>query len=100
MPRLSSKTSYSFCILEERLALNFFTDCKTLSDVISKRTRTPEKRLLLIAGERGGFCNKKINDTGPFRSEQNLADSLTKKLSQSKLQAILSSGKLDVEVEQ
>lgn len=83
------------------MSLSLLTDSKTLFDILSKGTRTSEKRPMLdMARAREGFRNKEINDIGLIQSENNFVDSLTKMMSQFKLQAILLSKIQDVQVEQ
>eukprot|EP00171_Calliarthron_tuberculosum_P020652 IDg20652t1 len=78
-------------ILNYKIAVQLFTDSKYLFDVISKRSRTSEKRLMLdIAAAREGFCNRIISDIGFVRSKANLADGLTKSMSQAALQRVVS----------
>lgn len=83
------------------IPLTLYTDSKTLFDVISKGTRTSEKRLMLdIACTREGFKTHAINDIGFIRSSENIADCLTKAMSQASLAQVLKSSKLGVHVEQ
>lgn len=85
----------------DTVPVQLFTDNKTLFDVVSKGSRTSEKRLMLdIACTREGFKKMEINDIGLIRSVDNIADGLTKVMSQAKLQTVLKSGSLDVTVEQ
>lgn len=74
---------------------------KTLSDVISKATKTFEKRLMLdIAVARESFRNMEISSISFIRSSNNIADGLTKFTRQGKLQAVLLTEKLVFTVEQ
>lgn len=71
------------------------SDSKNLFDVISKVTRTSEKRLILdIECAREGFKKGKITDIGLIRSSDNLADGLAKSMAQSKFSSVLASTKL------
>ena len=88
-------------ILGRKIPVQLLTDSKSLFDVISKGSRTSEKRVMLdIAAAREGFRDKVISDIGFVRSSQNLADGLTKKMAQAALQAVLSTGSLDIKPEQ
>lgn len=52
-----------------------FTNSESLFDVISKGSRTSEKRMMLyIAAAREGFRHKTISDIGFVRSSDNVAD--------------------------
>jgi len=71
------------------------TDSKNLFDVISKGSKTFEKRTMIhIAAAREGFRDKVISDIGLVRTNNNIADSLTKGMCQAALQNILKTGKL------
>lgn len=75
------------------IPVQLLTDSKSLFDVISKGSRTSEKRMMLdIAAARDGFRDKIISDIGFVRSLKNLADGLTKPMSQAELQEVVSSG--------
>lgn len=81
--------------------VNLFTDSKSLFDVISKGSRTSERRLMIdIASAREGFKNRDISDIGFVRSGHNIADGLTKSMNQSSLMLCLRSSKLNVNPEQ
>ena len=81
--------------------VHLFTDSKSLFDIISKGTRTSEKRLMLdIACAREGYRRKDIHNIGFVRSGDNVADGLTKSMQQATLRAVLKSGKLVVNPEQ
>eukprot|EP00171_Calliarthron_tuberculosum_P023641 IDg23641t1 len=68
-------------VLNRTIAVQLLTDSKSLFDVISKGSRTSEKRTMLdIAAAREGFRDKVISDIGFVRSSSNLADGLTKKM--------------------
>ncbi len=56
--------------------------------------------MLDIAAAREGFRDKVISDIGFVRSSHNLADGLTKSMSQAALQRVVSNGSLRVEPEQ
>ena len=88
-------------IMRKTIPVQLFTDNKSLFDVISKGSRTSEKRTMLdIAAAREGFRDRIISDIGFVRSSQNLADGLTKSMSQAKLREVLVSGNLQVVPEQ
>lgn len=88
-------------LLDREVPVHLFTDSKSLFDVISKGSRTSEKRTMLdIAAAREGFRDKVISDIGFVRSSHNIADGLTKSMSQAALQNAVSSGELNVVPEQ
>ena len=88
-------------ILGKKIPVRLFTDNKSLFDVISKGSRTSEKRMMLdIAAAREGFRDKVISDIGFVRSSKNLADGLTKPMNQSRLKEVLETGYLEVSPEQ
>lgn len=73
-------------ICGRRIPVQLFTDSKSLFDVISKGSRTSEKRTMLdIAADREGFRDKVISDISFVRSSQNIADGLKKSMSQTSL---------------
>lgn len=73
-------------VMGRKIPVQLFTDSKCLFDVIWKGSRTSEKRIMLdIAAAREGFCDKTISDIGFVRSNHNIADGLTKSMSQASL---------------
>lgn len=100
---------YVFTLAEELRTLcphsavpvKLYTDNKGLFDIISKGTRTAEKRLMLdIAAAREGFRKHEISDIGLVRSEDNIADGLTKAMKQGALRGVVNSGRLVPKVAQ
>ncbi len=88
-------------VFGRQIRVQLFTDSKSLFDVISKGSRTSEKRMMLdIAAAREGFRDKLISDIGFVRSSKNLADGLMKSMSQSALQEVVSTCFLSVHPEQ
>jgi len=88
-------------IYDRPIPLHLLTDSKALFDIISKGSRTSEKRMMLdIAAAREGFRDRVISDIGFVRSSHNLADGLTKPMQQAALQSVLKSGKLTTRAEQ
>lgn len=60
------------------LPIQMYTDRKSLFDVISKGSRTAEKRLMLdLFMAREAFKKRKISNIGLVRSGDNVADALT-----------------------
>ena len=83
------------------IPVSLYTDSKSLFDVISKGSRTAEKRLMLdIAAAREGFLKHEISDIGFVRTKFNLADGLTKRMQQSALRKVLSEGRIHPKVDQ
>ena len=61
-------------IYDRRIPVQLLTNSKSLFDVISKGSRTSEKRTLLnIAAAREGFCDKVISDIGLFAARVTLS---------------------------
>ena len=88
-------------LLRKRVPVQLLTDSKSLFDIISKGTRTSEKRMMLdIAAARERFRTHLISDIGFVRSSKNIADGLTKPMRQQALQQVVSCGQLLVEPEQ
>ncbi len=70
-------------IYGRRIPVQLFTDSKSLFDVIFKGSRTSEKRMILdIAAAREEFRDKVISYIGLVCSSSNLAEGLTKPMSQ------------------
>ena len=88
-------------LLGTKVSVQLLTDSKSLFDVISKGSRTSEKRPMLdIAAAREGFRDKVISDIGFVRSSLNIANGLTKAMQQRSLQQVLMTGWLDLKPEQ
>ncbi len=88
-------------IYGRRIPVQLLAGSKSLFDVISKGSRTSEKRTMLdIGAAREGFGDKVISDIGFIRSSNNIADGLTKSMSQAALQAAVSTGMLAIHPEQ
>ena len=88
-------------LLSTKVPVQLLADSKSLFDVISKGSRTSEKRMMLeIAAAREGFRDKVISDIGFVRSSLNTADGLTKAMQQGFLQKVPMTGRLDVMPEQ
>ena len=88
-------------IYNRTIPLQLLTDSKGLFDIVSKGSKTSEKRLMLdIAAAREGFRDRIISDIGFVRSKANLADGLTKPMQQAALQTVLATGQLHISVEQ
>lgn len=81
--------------------VQLLTDSKSLFGVISKGSRTSEKRPMLdIAAVREVFKDKTISDTGFARTTRKIADRLAKSMSQGLLRQVIASGFLHVKPEQ
>ena len=80
-------------LLGQDVQLQLFTDNKSLFDVISKGSRTSERRLMLdVAAAREGFKVGDISNIGLVRSERNIADGLTKHMAQATLRNLIEFG--------
>lgn len=74
---------------------------KSLFNVISKVSRTSEKRRMLdIAAAREDFKDNLISDISIVRSSHIIADGLTKTMCQRSLHRVLEFGRLNVKPEQ
>lgn len=88
-------------LLQKRIPVELLTDSESLFDVVSKGSRMSEKCLMLdIAAAREGFRDKVISDIGFVRSSKNVADGLTKAMSQAMLQTVIVTRRLDIQPEQ
>lgn len=86
-------------LILRRVPLQFLTDPKCLFDVISKGSRTSEKRLMLdTAAAHEKFRTADVSDIGLVRSEDNLADDLTKAMQRPALRTCIREGRLRVEL--
>ena len=84
-------------ITGSQIPVQLLTDSTSLFDVISKGSGTSEKRMMLdIAAARKGFRSKAISDIGFVRSNKNVADGLTKPMSQAVLRDVICSDELIV----
>lgn len=82
------------------IPIKLLGDSKRLFGVISKESRTFENRIMLnIAAAREGFRDLTIYDIRFVRSSKNLADGLTKQMSQAALQFVVSSGYINIKPE-
>lgn len=80
-------------LLNRNINLDIFTDSKSLFDIISKGSKTSEKRLMLdVAAAREGFKTQDISNIGLVKSEHNVADGLTKEMTQATIRSILQLG--------
>lgn len=70
-------------VLGRPVKLKHLTNSKSLFDVRSKRYRTSKKRMILeMFATREGFKDKSISDIAFVRRSHNIADGLTKSMSQ------------------
>ena len=80
--------------------LHLLTDSKSFFDTISKGNRTNEKRLMLdVYVARQGYKEQDIGNIGFLRSNNNIADELTKSMNQEVLRNVNASEKLRIDVE-
>lgn len=88
-------------MLSRKVPVQLLTDSKSLFDVVSKGSRTSEKRMMLdIAAAREAFRDKTISDIGFVRSSHNIADGLTKAMSQASIRQVIATGHLSIMPEQ
>ena len=87
-------------MLEQKIALQLLTD-SSLSDVISKGSRTSERRLMIdIAAFRQGYKDRLIGSIGFVRSEHNLPDGPIKQSKQAALAKLSETARHRLIVEQ
>ena len=68
--------------LQQTVTVHLLTDSKSLFDIISRGSRTSEKRIMLdLQAAREGHEGKEISNIGFFRSSKHLADGLNKEKS-------------------
>lgn len=88
-------------ILGQHIPVQLLTDSKCLFDIISKGTRTSEKRTMIdVAAAREGFTDKVISDIGLVRGACNIADGFTKSMTRAHLQNVMNTSILDIKCEQ
>jgi hypothetical protein len=88
-------------LFSQDVPLQALTDSKSLFDVMTKRSATSERRLMLdIACAQDAWTKQDISDIGFIRSAENIADGLTKQMKQASLLKVLDTGQLNVKVEQ
>ena len=87
--------------LQDTVPMHLLTDSKSLFDVISKGSRTSEKRIMLdIHATKQAYQSREISNIGFVRSENNLADGLTKEKKQRALFDAMVTGKHEIVCEQ
>ena len=87
--------------LQRAVPMHLLTDSKSLFDIISKGSRTSEKRIMFdIHATRESYKNHEISNIGFVRSCDNLADGLTKGNMQNALYKLLQTGRHTINCEQ
>jgi len=85
----------------QHLPLVMLTDSKQMFDVITRTSHTTEKRLMIdVAAARETYNRNEMSNVGLVKSEQNVADGLTKQRLCSALDAVLRTGRDVIPVEQ
>ena len=88
-------------ILGQRVPLQMLTDSRSLFDVIVKNSTTAERRLMIdIKDVRESYEQQLISNVGFVRSADNPADAFTKVKHCDSLHRILSTGNIDLHVEE
>ena len=88
-------------LFNRKIPIQLFTDSHSLFDVIPKGSLTSAKRTIIdIAAAREVFKDHLISYIGFVRSFSNIADGVTKAMSQAALQDVLRTGKYCVRAEQ
>ena len=84
-------------VLGKHTPAQLFTDSKSLFDIISKGSKTSEKRtMLVVVTAREGFLDRLISDIRFIRSSCSIADGLTQLKIQASMRTVLSSGMREV----
>ena len=87
--------------LQHTVPVHLLTDSKSLFNIISKGSRTSEKRIMLdVHATREGYKSKETSNIGFVRSSENPADGLTKQKMQKSLFNVLKTGKHSINCEQ
>lgn len=87
-------------LLQRKVKLQMLTDSKQLFDAITRSTRTKERRLMIdIAAAKESFEKREISDLGLVSTQHMLADCLTKVMHPNQLLQVVSSGKLEHDIE-
>lgn len=83
-------------ILLRQLPVQLLTDNESLSNVIPRGSHTSEKSTILdVAASQEAFQDRIISNIGFVLCEHNIADGLTKLISQAALRTSISSGKIN-----
>jgi len=83
------------------LPLYVFTDCKSIFDTITDSKRLRELRLMNeISDIRRAYRDNEITNVGWIRSEQNIAENLTRLVDNKILRTALETGRLQFTIEQ
>ena len=86
---------------QKKLPITLLTDSKSLFDILTKGSRTSEKRLMLdVAAAREGYRIGAISNIGFVRTAKNIADALTKKMCTAALREVLSTSKWAIKPDQ
>ena len=87
--------------IANNVQLHLLTDSKSLFDIIRKKSRTNENRLMQdVYAARQIYKEQDISNIGFVWSNQNVSDRLAKSLSQEALRNVITNGKLSVKVKQ
>ena len=87
--------------ISNSVQLHLLTDSKILFDIISKGSRTYEKRKMLdVYAARQAYKEQDISNIGFVRSKQNMADGRTRSMNQEALRNVINIRKLSIKIEQ
>lgn len=88
-------------MLKSTVPIRIYTDSKQVFDSMTKSKPTTERRLMIdLHATKDSYDRFEIESVALIRSDQNLADSLTKDTSANRLLVVLNSGNDDVKVTQ
>ena len=88
-------------MLDLKIKLFMFTDCKSLFDTITKYRRTKELQLMYeVSDIRRAYHFEEMKNVGLIRSENNPADALTRNANNRVLQQILATGYVQHAIEE
>ena len=87
--------------LRRGVPMHLLTNSKSVFDIISKGSRTSERRIMLeIHATRQSYQSQEISNIGFVRSNDNFADDLTEEKKQNNLLQLLKSGQHSAKCEQ
>jgi Reverse transcriptase (RNA-dependent DNA polymerase) len=88
-------------LLCQKVPVTILTDSRSLFDVITRNSATSERRLMIdVSATRQAYERHETSDVGFIRTSNNPADALTKRGYNAALMDILTTGRLDLPVEQ
>lgn len=85
----------------KKIPVTLLTDSKSLFDILTKGSRTSEKRLMLdVAAAREGYKRSDISNIGFVRSGKNIADAITKRMTTESLRSVFTKSEWSIRPDQ